>query len=356
MSDPSLIFKLIQPFFSAWLKSVAKPWHKAKILLFRFRNSRSPLTETRAKQIATSILGGDVPIAISFRSMDTVHVRIAVLRRPSERNFDSKVFLLEQLGTTFQVIWKSEALFSFTGSQLEVQDVNVDGNREVIYEDNNYGTGGAFRSLHVYFPECKKLRSLTESLNWQNFSGPAAATVTIDAEGADSNLIKQIETLVLNRGFLQEGPIVDFEKSEFAAQRWHKENGKFPQAKIKIHYYKGLPQFQSNVVATLSSSDRVWISLFKGLLIEYDVANDRHYVVYSPASFYNWVNCMSYDGDRLWCGVHGMGGLISYEPITRILIKYDKFQEQDLPEVCTICGEGGLLVLNGTMKIPASGL
>jgi hypothetical protein len=51
-----------------------------------------------------------------------------------------------------------------------------------------------------------------------------------------------------------------------------------------------------------------------------------------------------------------MKGLISYELLTGILMKYEKFREQDLPEVCTISGDAGLLVLNSTLKVSSSGL
>jgi len=74
------------------------------------------------------------------------------------------------------------------------------------------------------------------------------------------------------------------------------------------------------------------------------------------AEYYNWVKCMSFDGERLWCGVHSMRGLISYEPRVGILIKYEKFDGQDLPEACSISTKAGLLVLNDSLKIPASGL
>src|SRR5712671_3333651 len=92
MPDPSLFLKLGQSFYLAVRKPVTKQVLRVKVWIFGLRNRKSPLAETKAKQIATSILGGDVRIAISFRSMDTEHVRIAALQRASERNIDSKVF------------------------------------------------------------------------------------------------------------------------------------------------------------------------------------------------------------------------------------------------------------------------
>ncbi len=354
MSDPSLALKLGQWLYSIVHKPLKKLWHGGKIIFFRFRNRKSALTEAKAKQVATSILGGDVSTAIPFRNISTKHILMAVLRRSSKKDFDWRVFLLEQLGSTFQVVWKSEMLSSFTKSQIEVQDIDGDGNWEIIYDDQSFGTGGGSRSLHVYFPVSKKLHSLTESLNWQNLSGAVSPEVTIEPEG-DSKLASQIESVGSKRGFLRPSAEIDFDKPEFAAQRWHKENGKFPQGKIKIHYYKGLPHVLSTLVATERASGRLWLSFFKGLLIEYDLVKDQHFVVYSPACFYNWVNCMSFDGERLWCGVHCMNGLISYEPRTGILVKYERSQGKELPQIEAVSNEWGVLVLNKTLRLPVSG-
>ena len=354
MSDPLSIVKTGQSLYSLIQKPLANLWHGARVRVFKFRNRNSPLTSAKTKQVATSVLGGDVPAAISFRNISTEHVFIAALRRTSERDFDWRVFLLEQLGGTFQVVWRSDMLSSFTKSQIEVQDIDGDGNCEVIYEDQSFGTGGGSRSLYVYFPDGKKLHSLTESLNWQDLSGPVSPEVTIKPEG-DSKLVSQIERVASKRGFLKPSTEIDFDKPEFAAQRWHKENGKFPQGKIKIHYYQGLPHILSTTVATVRASDRVWFSFFKGLLVEYDPVKDQHFVVYSPAWFYNWVKCMLFDGERLWCGVHCMNGLISYEPRTGILVKYERYQGKDLPEIETISYDSSVLVLNKTLKLPVSG-
>jgi hypothetical protein len=50
-----------------------------------------------------------------------------------------------------------------------------------------------------------------------------------------------------------------------------------------------------------------------------------------------------------------MDGLISYEPRTGILVKYESFQGKGLPEIETISYESGVLVLNKTLKLPVSG-
>jgi hypothetical protein len=354
MSDPLSVVKTGQSLYTMAQKPLSRFWQWGRVRVFKLRNRKPPLNDAKAKQAATSVLGGDVPTAISFRNISTEHILIAALRRSSEKDFDWRVFLLEQLGSTFQIVWKSDMLCSFTKSQIEVQDIDGDGNCEVIYEDQSFGTGGGSRSLYVYFPDSRKLHSLTESLNWQSLSGPVSPEVRIEPQG-DAKLVSQIERVASTRGFLKPSTEIDFDKPEFAAQRWHKENGKFPQGKIKIHYYQGLPHILSTLVATIRASDRVWFSFFKGLLVEYDPVKDQHFVVYSPAWFYNWVKCMSFDGERLWCGAHCMNGLISYEPRTGVLAKYEKYQGKDLPEIENISSESGTLILNKTLRLSVSG-
>jgi hypothetical protein len=50
-----------------------------------------------------------------------------------------------------------------------------------------------------------------------------------------------------------------------------------------------------------------------------------------------------------------MNGLISYEPRTGILAKYESFKGKGLPEIETVSSESGVLVLNKTLKLPVSG-
>lgn len=139
-------------------------------------------------------------MAISFRNISTDRTLIAALRRSSERDFDWRVFLLEQLGSTFQIVWRSQTLASLTKCRMEVLDLDDDGNCEVIYEDQSFGTGGGYRSLHVYFPESKQLNSLTETLNWQDLSGPVSPNITIQPEGEKRFVVKLRESR-LREGF-----------------------------------------------------------------------------------------------------------------------------------------------------------
>ena len=355
MSDPVLILKLVQTLYAPFQKGVTKVWQRVRIRLFKSRHIKPPLSDSEALSAATSMLGGDVPLARSFRNISTNHIFIAALGRSSEQNVDWRVSLLEQLGSTFHIIWKSEVLASLSKPRLEVEDIDDDGNCEVIYEDQSFGTGGGYRSLNVYSIESRQVTTLKESLNWQDLSGPLSPVVTIEPHG-EKDLLRQIETLASKMGFLKPPTEVDFEKPEFAVQRWHKENGKFPQARIRTHYYKGAPHSLATLVVTVRASDRIWFSFFKGPMFEYDLANDRHCVVYSPAWFYNWVKCAAFDGERLWCGVHLMKGLLSYEPNTGTLLKHETLNGVELPEVEEIRCEVTALVLNKAVRLPIGGL
>jgi hypothetical protein len=351
----SSILKVAEPLYRPVFVCAKRLLHKAEVWLFRVRHRKPPLSPTEAVEVATSILGGYVIDAIPFYSLDSNKIRIAAARATSEDGYDTKIYVLEQLGGTFRTSWISARLWSRLKHELEVDDIDGDGNPELIYEDHSHGTGGGSSSVYVYFPQGNRLASLTESLNWQNLSGAVAPEISINPDN-DPSFFEQISKTAVRRGFLNKPPLVDFDNTDYAAQRWHKENGKFPHARLKLHYYGGLPQFRSSVAATLKFPDRIWVSFFKGVLVEYDPIRDRHCVVYSPAWFYNWVKCMAFDGTHLWCGLHCTKGLISYDPLGQVLLRHEKFRGVDLPEVCSLKLNGGILVLNDSVEILASSL
>ena len=64
----------------------------------------------------------------------------------------TKIYVLAQLGSTFRTTPTTENFGRIRSPQLEVADIDGDGNPEVIFEDHSYGTGGGSSSLYVYFP------------------------------------------------------------------------------------------------------------------------------------------------------------------------------------------------------------
>jgi hypothetical protein len=68
------------------------------------------------------------------------------------------------------------------------------------------------------------------------------------------------------------------------------------------------------VVTTLDVGGIFWMSFFKGPLVGYDKLNDRHFVAYSAASFYNWAKSLVFDGQILWFNPYCAHGLMCFRP------------------------------------------
>lgn len=323
---------------------------RLRVWAFQLRSKKPPLPEDRAKEIAYSVLAGDVLRAISFRNLGSPHLFIASLRRSSERDFDLRAYVMEQAGKTFRVVWKSDPLCTALPTAIEVRDIDNDGNREVVLEDQSYGTGGGAKSLIVYSISKSRVFSITESLNWQNRTGPISPEIEIKAADAPE-MVRVLEEVAMKHGFLQPNKVVDFDLAEFSVQRWHKENGARTSGATKIHYYNGYPPDKSTVVATLDSST-MWISFFKGPLIAYEKIHERHYVVYSPAWSYNWVKCLAWNGKLLWFGSHCKKGLMSFYPGQNLLETHEVFRGIALPEIETLELREDTLIVNGELRIP----
>src|SRR5216683_2252738 len=320
--------------------------HKARIWSFRLRTRQLPFAEAKAKEIAYSVLAGDILRAISYRNLDSPHVFIASLRRSSEVDFDPRVYVLEQIGETYKVIWKSDRLYNTIPTAFEVQDVDGDGNREIVFEDQSYGTGGGSRSLMVYSTGTSRLFSVTESLNWQNRAGPVAPEIEIKPADVPE-MTRVLEAVAKSHGFLQPGTVVDFDSPEFSVQRWHKENGTRTSGTVKIHYYQGYPPCKASVVATLDTGTIFWMSFFKGPLIGYEKLNDRHFVAYSAAWSYNWAKSLAFDRRRLWFSSHLKDGLMSFLPGDNNQLEcYTSFQGTALPSVEKLEVDDGILILD----------
>jgi len=328
---------------------------RARIWLFRMNTRQPPFAEFKAKEIAYSVLAGDILRAISYRNIDSRHVFIAALRRSSEIDFDPAVYVLEQIGETYKVIWKSDRLFRTAATAFEVQDVDADGNQEVVFEDQSYGTGGGSRSLMVYSTSNSRLFSVTESLDWQNRAGPVSPEVEIKPADVPE-MTRVLEAVARSHGFLQPGTVVDFDLPEFSVQRWHKENGTRTSGIVRIHYYQGYPTCKASVPAMLDTGSIVWLSFFKGPLIGYEKLNDRHFVAYSAAWSYNWAKSLVFDGQRLWFSSHLKNGLMSFRPTDNLLESCESFQGTALPSAEKLEVDDGILILDGTLRLPVDAL
>src|SRR5258707_5169206 len=107
----SSFLKLAEPLYRSVFVYARRVLHKAKVWVFRVRHRKPPLSPAGAVEVATSILGGYVIDAITFYSLDSNKIRIAVARATSEDGYDTKIYVLEQLGGTFRTTWISAKLW-----------------------------------------------------------------------------------------------------------------------------------------------------------------------------------------------------------------------------------------------------
>jgi len=324
---------------------------KFQVRLFHWRTKSPPMNEVRAKQIASSVLAGDIMRAVAFRNIDSPRVFIACLRRSSESDCDHLVYVLEQVGDAFKVTWHSDRLTFFQPSTFEVWDVNNDGYHEVLFEDSAGGSGAGQRRLMVYSARWALPFVITESREWQGRSGPISPEIGIEPAN-EREMFKAFESVARKRGYLQPQRFVDFDLPEFAVQRWHKENGTKQSGKVRTYYYQGQPECGATVIAKLRTSTMNWVSFFKGPVYGYERLKDRHFIAYSSAWSYNWATCFAFDGKTLWFGLHLRDGLMSFTPGDNLLKSHEAFQGKALPRVGELELDGESLILNGSMRIP----
>jgi hypothetical protein len=328
---------------------------KAHIWLFHWRTKSPPFDQIRAQQIAFSVLAGDIMEAASFRNIDSPRIFIACVRRSSEIDSDPLVYVLEQVGDAFKVAFRSDRLWFFQPSTLEVCDANNDGYHEVVFEDAASGSGAGMRRLMVYSSRLARLFTITESREWQNRSGPISPEIEIQPAG-DREMLQEFESVARKRGYLQPQRFVDFDQPEFAVQRWHKENGTKQSGAVRIHYYQGQPECGATVVAKLRTATIHWVSFFKGPVYGYERLKDRHFIAYSSAWSYNWATCFAFDGKTLWFGLHMRDGLMSYSLDDSCLNSYEVFDGASLPRIDQLELYDGSLILNGSLRIPVRSL
>ena len=215
---------------------LAKPFRwgirKARLSMFRIASKRRPLDQLKAREITYSILSGYIVCAVAYRNIDSQHVFISAVRRSSEDQSDNRIYVLEQFGNTYRSIWNSEPFFDLP--QFQITDIDGDGIYEVVFTETSFGTGGGSRFMFIYSTTKKQQFQIREFYNWQDAAGPASPQIEVEPD-TDKEFIGNIERFAVKQGFLQ-SKIVDFDKPEFAAQRWHAENGRKTSGAVKLFF------------------------------------------------------------------------------------------------------------------------
>lgn len=300
---------------------------------------------------AIAVLGGDVSEAVAFENFATSKAYVAAIRRQSRRDWQTHVYLLERLGETYREIWRSPDLYRTVEHKIEALDVDGDGVCELVFDDESHGTAAGQRYLYVYFPIKKELYRVQEDFEWGRLGRAPSPAVSLEPE-PPANLLHVIEAHAIRRGFLKRSER-DLDNPLFAAARWLRDNGEDPDGEVSIHYYEGMPASGNSVTTRLETAEFLWLGYFKGPLCCYEKASNRHFVAYAPDWKYDWANCLAWDGQHLWFGVHCQKGLRRFDYAAKVLRKITRAGGQELPEVQSLnWDESHNLVVNGEMRLP----
>jgi hypothetical protein len=293
--EPLAVFKFVLDLLPKGVSAARRGYRR---LSFRWHERHPPLDEKKAFNAAFSVLGGQIEQCISFRSIDSNRPLIVVVR--SAEHGVKEIHLLEKFGLTFRKIWSLEKIFGLR--TLTVDDVDGDGNKEVVFEEASSGTGGGTRMLAVYSHSREQLAEISEWLYWANAAGPISPEVKVELKPTradDQDFVAALEKYAVSSGFLKQ-TAVDFDDPEFATSRWHLENGDPKEGTIKLHFYRGRPRSGNSVSCHLLAGGVEWTGFFKGPIFGYLEDKDQHFIAYSPAWTYNWAISVSFCREALW--------------------------------------------------------
>lgn len=324
-------------------------WARAHLL----QRKPPPLDPEEARQCALACLGGCIMDAHAFKNIDGT-VFIAAFHRTANDAASAGVSVLRKVGNTFQVIFHKNCGFSRCAPLLRLTDLDTDGLREVSWEGRDVGTGAAARRLCVYMTSTGEYYEIVESRNHQAPAEPVAWKVQIAPEPKGAARAT-IERLALDRGFLQEIRI-DPNDAAYAVALWHSDNGTRKSGSIKLRYYPGRPLDESTETASLETEYMSWIAKFKGALYGYDRRTDSHFVAYSPAWSYDWVDYLTGD-EVLWFCDRNRSGLFRFElsqdnhHSEARLSYYDRYCGKPLPHISKLVVGDGILIINDDVII-----
>lgn len=254
-------------------------WFGLRFFKFTYKK---PLPELKAEAIAFSVLSGRIEKADSFHDYKDKNSYVVAVRKTSDKDYDSKVFLLKRLGQTFHVIWTSSDLHSL--NNFEIVDLDHDGNHEITFSDWSGGSGASSTQHFHYSPKLEKLSIITESMAWMNVLQPGLQVEV--SPTSDNAIIDSYGKYLASKGYLKTSEVNPL-APENADRYWLITNGALIDGPINIRYYDGYPKLKGNA-ETLMSSEFEWLACFKGPLYGYSVRENKFFVVYSPANIYDW--------------------------------------------------------------------
>ncbi|MHB8483394.1 MAG: hypothetical protein ACYDBV_11780 [Nitrospiria bacterium] len=340
----NLIFKLI-PF----LKKVGL-WLNTKLFyqIFLLKNKKPPLDNQIAYQIATTVLGGFIVDAKSFKNINSDHIYIQVEHKSSMKDFDYRVYVLEAIGQTFRILWQSDVLYS--APKAEIVDLDEDGVHEIAYFERSFGTGGGLEALSIYSIASGNVSKISKNYNWQDRTSPIQPIIEIESKES-AEFRSAMERFADRKDFLS-AKLINLNLPEYAVKKWHQLNGDKKDGKIELHYYNGPPDNSSSVLSVLENDNLKWLAYFKGPIVCYLKKINQHFVAFSSKNMYDWPTSLAFDGKYLWFSLRHTVGIFrfNFEQQEGSLSYFKKIGNIDLPEIETLEIKEGFLTLNGSMK------
>src|SRR5208337_2730211 len=209
----------------------------------------------------------------------------------------------------------------------KAEDLDKDGQKEIIFASSFFGTGGGSESLNLYVPTPKKLYTLTMQYQW-TAPGEPSAKVVLEPEPKDETDQKWLLALEQKSRALRFPaplPTIDLDDPRNAVVRWHKENGSLEFGPVRLHYYEGEPVCGASGTASIIDGDVLWSAYFKGPVYGYLRSENKHFVVYSPIWSRLWPTCLAADDRFLWIGTSG-NGIMRYDKgakrLRKIVLKF----------------------------------
>lgn len=328
---------LFQPVIKAWRSG--SYWMRLK--LFLRSESKRRVDKENAIRIGMSTLGGTIVAAATFQNFGSGRQYLALVRKDNDESLESRIHLMERVGEAYTQLWVSDPLWKLDPETFEVNDIDKDGWKEIVFEQSSFGTGGGTKCLFVYSMFKKELYEITEYYNWQDASNPGAYPVI--KAGDDEIFKNMVIKCAIGRGLLKANEIPDLDNPKFAVLRWHKENGDKHIGPVKIHWYEGMPAYTASIAVELETNDISWISYFKGPLYAYSKSKLQHFIAYSPQWIYEWVKSMDSDGTNIWFICHLVPGIFMFDVNNLHLRKYCSYDSYCLPDIDSISIKDGII-------------
>lgn len=341
---------------TAWSPLGRLAW-KSRLFFFGLQNRLGPSMDAdTARAVAFGTLGGSVVAAIPYRDFGNPRRRIAALREPYNGGPGQALCILEEFGRSWRVVWSSEPFLGydwFLAETFAVHDADHDGKKEISIGFASAGSAYEGYTIYLHVP----IRGLTyHATVVRNWADPAEVTpkVTVEpADATDAPYVAVLESLCDKLGITKPVPFIDLEDPANAVLRWHKENGALKDGSVSIHLYEGPGPFEPLPEGCLDDGEYLWIAYFKGPVYGYIKSQNKHFIPYSPASIYAWVNCLVASARYLWMGTWG-DGIIRFDKKRHLLKQFIlEFKGQKADAIASLERQGDYFLLNGVWQAPA---